>query len=132
MKPVSVPAAPAEAAGRTAAAELELQPLPAAAAARQSESRPGSQPDLLSLASSDTFATCPTHPFPSEGDLTQPPTAGDGDSMASRRARHAEVSTHRSLARGAHPSAAPDLQRSVLAGHQHVELVPPPRPTRRG
>ena len=26
--------------------------------------------DLLSLESSDTFTSCPTHPFPSEGDLT--------------------------------------------------------------
>ncbi|KAF0314337.1 Potassium voltage-gated channel protein Shab [Amphibalanus amphitrite] len=95
----AAPARPSEPPARPAA-DLELQPLPAAP---QTDSRPGSQPDLLSLASSDTFATCPTHPYPSEGDLTAPALppplvpapaaapAAPADSPAARRARQNET-----------------------------------------
>ncbi|XP_037089262.1 potassium voltage-gated channel subfamily B member 2-like isoform X2 [Pollicipes pollicipes] len=91
-------------------------------------------PDLLSLASSDTFSTCRTHPFPSEGDLTagappertadsgQPERTADGatpgpangrDSAASRRAgpHEAEVAVSPRLLAWSHQTDRPSGDR---------------------
>ncbi|XP_043227635.1 potassium voltage-gated channel protein Shab-like isoform X2 [Amphibalanus amphitrite] len=58
LEPLGGPRRQSSEPSRAAAAPIELQALSQ------------TNLDLLSLESSDTFTSCPTHPFPSEGDLT--------------------------------------------------------------